>query len=311
LRTALKLQPSLWNAQALLGMTELRSGNRHDAKPLMEESFGHVQDPNLRSQAGLDLIKLYYESKELDRVVDVLRALQGSSASDPVVLYNAYRTYSDLAARSLATLAQVAPESAQMHEILGQALTSQDNFPGAIVQYRKALEINPQISEIHVELGQMILTNSLDESGRQQAEKEFASALATDPNNAECEYMLGEIAWLRSKPQDAFTHYSRALEMRPEFVDAQIAVGRALTTLGQTTQALAHLEEAIRLDPQNEVAHYRLGQAYRKLGRTADAERESASFRKLRDSHGSARSLYEQFRQRPVREQTIDPSEPQ
>ncbi len=310
-RAALKLQPSLWNARAFLGMSELRLGHRAQAQPLLEESFKNVQDGDLKTKVGMDLVTLYYQSKDLNQAVDVVRVLARIRPEAPNVLYTAYRTYSDLAARSLSVLAQVAPDSAEMHQVLAQALASQDNFPGAIAQYRKALETDPQLPGVHFDLGQVILANSQEEPARKEAEKEFALALAADPTNADSEYMLGEIEWLRSDPQGALERYSHALLFRPDFVDAHIAAGKALTSLGRPAEALAHLLEAVRLNPQNEVAHYRLAQAHRRLGRQQDAEREEATFRKLRDSHAPVRALFEQVQERPVMHQTISPNEPQ
>jgi tetratricopeptide (TPR) repeat protein len=310
-RAALKLRSSLWIAEAFLGMSELRLGNSEEAKSLLENAFQRVQDTKLRTQVGIDLITLYHASNDLMHAVDVLLALGQAGSDNPLALYLAYRTYSDLAAQQLAKLAQVAPESAQMHEILAQALASQDDFQGAIAQYRKALEIDPQLPGAHFEIGQLTLAESSGESARQQAEKEFRSALAENPKNADCNYMLGEIEWLRSDPQGALKYYKQALTLRPTFVDAHIAAGKALTTLAQPDEAVKHFLQAIRLDAQNEVAHYRLSEAYRRLGRMQDAERELATFRGLRDSHAAVRALYQQVQERPVRQQTVDPNEPQ
>jgi tetratricopeptide (TPR) repeat protein len=308
---ALKLRSSLWNAEAFLGMSELRLGNLQDAKAHLAESFPHVQDEKLQSQVGMNLISLYYQSHNLDQALEVLRVLQRARPNDPDLLYTAYRTYSELAAHTLATLAQVAPASAQMRRILAQAQQSQDDFPGAIAQYRKALELDPGLPGLHFELGQAILANSTDEPARQEAAKEFRLALAEDPSNANSQYMLGEIAWLRSKPEEALQYYAQAVQLRPEFVDAHIAMGKALTTLGRPADALEQLSAAARLDPQNEVAHYRLAEAYRKLGRTGEAERESAEFRKLRDAHQPVRALFQQVQERTVPRQTVPPGEPQ
>ena len=308
-RTALKLQPGLWNAEAFLGMTELRLGKAQEAKPLLDDAFRRVKDARLRSEVGMDLIALCYQSSELDQAVDVLRGLVKATPEDPATLYAAYRTYSDLAASQLTKLAQVAPESAQMHQVLAQLSASQDDFAEAIAQYRKAQEIDPDSSSLHFELGQTILANSTDERARDEAESEFHLALAADPNNAECEYLLGEIAWLRSQPQEALKHYNRALALRPGLVDAHIAAGKALLRLGNSQAALQELLQAVSLDPQDAVAHYRLSQAYLSLGQTADAERESATFRKIRGSEPHFRALGQQ--QRSLRQQTVDPSEPQ
>lgn len=310
-QSALKLRPSLWNAQAFLGMSELRLDHSHRAQELLEGSFEHLQDVRLQSQAGMDLISIYYRKQELGRGLEILKVLERAQPTDPNLLYTAYRTYTELAARTLATLAQVAPESAQMHRILAQAQQSQDDFSGAVAQYRKALELDPGLPGLHFELGQAILANSTDEPSRQEAEKEFLLALAEDPSDANSHYMLGEIAWMRTKPEEAFTQYEEAVRLRPDFVDAHIALGKALTTLGRPAEALQHLLESVRLDPQNEVAHYRLAQAYRKLGRAEDAERESAIFRKLRDSHLPVQALYQQVQEHSVPRQTVGSGEPQ
>ncbi|MGH9403872.1 MAG: tetratricopeptide repeat protein [Terriglobia bacterium] len=306
-REALKLQPSLWNARALLGMSELRLGNRADARSLLNESFNHLEDAKLKSEVGMDIITLCYQSKDLDPCVDVVRVLLQTQPATPDTLYTAYRIYSDLAVRSLSELVQKAPDSAEVHEILAQALASHDDFPGAIAQYGKALEIAPGLAGIHYELGLMILSNSQTPAALQKAEQQFNLNLNADPANANSEYMLGEIAWLRSKPEEALKYYLRSLQFQPNLVDAHIAAGKSLTVLGHPAEALAQLLEAVSLDPQNEVAHYRLAQAYGKLGRASDAKREEAVFQKLRDSHEPVRALDQQVvEEQAIMRQTIN-----
>ena len=278
---------------------------------LLEQSFGHLQDSALQTQAGTDLISLCAGREDPGKALEVLRVLERAHPHDPGLLYTAYRTYTDLAAKSLAMLAQVAPDSAQIHRILAQAQQSQDDFSGAIAQYRKALEIDPTLPGLHFELGQAILSSSSEEPARRAAENEFQLALAENPTDANSQYMLGEIAWLRSKPGEALQHDAEAVRLAPDFVDARVAMGKALATLGRPQEALEQESEAVRLDPNNEAAHYRLAQAYRKLGRSQDAEREFADFRKLRDSHLAARALYQQVQERDVPHQTVTPDEPQ
>jgi tetratricopeptide (TPR) repeat protein len=308
-RAALHLRPSLWSAKAFLGMCEVRLGHSRQAKPLLAESFGHIEDTQLKSQTGMDLISIYGRDKEFAQALEILQVLERGHPNDPNLLYTAYRTYTELAAGTLAMLAQIAPESAQMHRILAQAQQNQDDFPGAIAQYRKALEIDPKLPGLHFELGQVILANSTGESARQEAEKEFLLALAENPADANSQYMLGEIAWLRAKPDQALEHYAAAVRLEPDFSDARIAMGKALMSLGRAEEALQQLSEAVRVGPQNEVAHYRMAQAYGKLGRKEDAERELAVFRRLRDSHLSAQALYRQVEEHAVPRQTVAPDE--
>ncbi|HLI35391.1 MAG TPA: tetratricopeptide repeat protein [Terriglobia bacterium] len=297
---AVTWQPSLWKAQAFLGMSELRLGRAREAETHLEKSFPHLQQPKLQSQVGSDLIALYSQTGEEDKAVDLLRTLERLNPSDPEVLYDAYRTYSDLAAHALAQLIKVAPDSGRMHEILAQTLMNQNDYPGAIEQYRKALQADPRLPGIHFELGQAILASSTDEKAREQAQKEFEAALAANPADADSEYELGEIAWLRSDLHSALEDYSRALAIRPDFAEAQIGLGKVLTAMGQPQKALEHLLDAARLDPQNEMAHYHLAMTYRKLGRAAEAEREWNTFQRLRNSQLPVRRLYQQIQQRPA-----------
>ncbi len=305
-RAALKLRPELRSAQAYLGLTEVRLGNAGAAVLLLTESFPRLHDPILKIRAGMELTRIHVEAKEFDRGLDVLRVLQKTSPSNPDVLYTAYRIHSDFAAQALATLVQGAPQSARVQQVLAQALESQDDVASAIAQYRRVLEIDPQLLGIHSEIGRLLLVISQQEVARQQAQKEFEAELALNPLDANSEYELGGIYWLRSDLDQAVRHYTRALDFKPDFVNAHIALGRVRMAQGEPESALAHFLEAARLDPQSDTARYRLAQAYRKLGRTQEADRERAAFQQLRDSQAPLRALYEQFQRRATSSQTIE-----
>src|SRR5207237_4702369 len=96
----------------------------------------------------------------------VLQALQRANPADPETLYTAYRTYSDLAAAALQSLAKVAPDSGHIHQVLAQNFMSQENYGAAITEYRKALQIDPLLAGAHFELGQAILAGSSRDEAR-------------------------------------------------------------------------------------------------------------------------------------------------
>src|SRR5437763_13941630 len=58
LRKSLKLRPSVWKVQALLGMCEKRLGHQSSARIWLERSFPHLQELKLRIQVGMDLVEL-------------------------------------------------------------------------------------------------------------------------------------------------------------------------------------------------------------------------------------------------------------
>jgi cytochrome c-type biogenesis protein CcmH/NrfG len=75
-----------------------------------------------------------------------------------------YRAYSDLAEHALDSIALIAPNSARMYQIMAQHQVNEGDIAQAIIQYRKALQIDPKLSGAHFELGEAILQDFLTES---------------------------------------------------------------------------------------------------------------------------------------------------
>jgi Tetratricopeptide repeat/Cytochrome c554 and c-prime len=65
LRTALMLQPDLWDIQALLGMCERRIGAQDDGRRDLETAFPHLKQDKIRSEAGKELIASYSSTGDL------------------------------------------------------------------------------------------------------------------------------------------------------------------------------------------------------------------------------------------------------
>lgn len=306
---ALRLKPSLATAENFLGLSLARTGRMQEALPLLEKSFRGSGDRQFREETGLLLLQVYDALRRSDQGLDVLRVLEREYPSSSEVLYTAYHWHSSLASKALAGLVQAAPDSARVHEVAGELLESEGDFPHAAEQYRIALQMDPGLAGGHRALGLALMNTSPDDASLSKAQKEFELALAADPGDAHSEYQLGEISWRRRQPEEALRHYSRAAELRPDFTDALIALGKLRTFQGQPEKALPVLQEAIRIDPGNEVAHYRLAQAYKKLGRAGPAEQELAEFRKLRKASASISAIYQQAQRKPITGQTIESSE--
>lgn len=310
-REVLALEPSLWKAQALMGICERHLGKVESALTLLEKSFPHLQDPRLRTQAGMNLVEINYQRGDLEAAADVLRTLQQQDPTNLDVLFAAYRTYSDIAAHALDTIALVAPNSARMHQVLAQHLVNEGDIKGAIAQYREAVHLDPRLSGAHFELGEAILQDSLTEQSEEEAQKEFEVALGLRPDDAKAECRLGGIYALKGDSQEALRHYSHALELNPKEAEAQVGVAKALMMLGEPEKGREHLLEAIRLDPMNSTAHYRLSQLYRQLGRLSDAEHETATFKELRETRNRMQSAYLQVHKPQSAAQVLNPDIPQ
>src|SRR6267143_7223323 len=140
LQKALKLQPSHWKVQALLGLCDLHLGRLPEATKLLSGSFLHLEDPKLRLEAGLQLVEVWYQSGEQEKASTVLSQLQQLYPADAAVLYAAYRLHSDLAFQAIDSLALAAPDSLQLHRALAEHMVNEGGVQEAIAEYRKALE---------------------------------------------------------------------------------------------------------------------------------------------------------------------------
>ena len=281
MKKALALRPSDFKVQALLGLCDLHLGTVSEATELLSNSFPHLEDTKLRLEAGLRLVEIWYQEDELEKAEGVVNRLQQLYPSNAAVLYTAYRLHSALAFRALDALAIAAPAAPQLNVALAEHMVNEGNVQGAIAEYGKALESNPNLPSVHYELGEAFLRDSHQEPNLSKAQLEFERAIALNPSDARSECKLGEISLWRSNQATASEHYTRALKLSPAIPCANLGLAGLLMDDGNTQEALGYLQTATRSDPFNAQARYKLSVLYRRLGKKEDAERELAAFQEL------------------------------
>jgi len=302
LRTAVKLRPSLWKIQALLGLSEKRLGQTGGAQTDLEQSFPQLQEEKLRIQTGMELIEIYYAAGHLDKAAGVAGILRQIAPTDTDILYTAYRIYSDRAGESMLTMAMLAPKSARMHQIMAQEMARQGNTEGAIAHYREAIKMDPRLPGLRFELAEA-LNLSASVSDQEQVEKEYQAALSDNPFDGKAECRLGEIALRASDLESALKHYRRGLELQPNDAEASLGVGKTLSQMHRQTEAEPYLKRAAQLEPFTAVTHYRLSLVYRAAGRTAEAQKELAEFQRLKDMKERLKQVYQEMRLQPVKQE--------
>ena len=176
LRAALKMRPTLWKIQALLGIAEKRTGDVAAARNDLEKAFPNVQDEKVRIDTGMELIEIYSATGDLDKAAATVNVLRKLAPTNEAVLYSAYRVYSDLTAESLLSLSVVAPNSARMHQALAHELAKRGKTEEAVQNYREALKLDPQLPGIHFELAEMLSTLATPDS-LAEAERESAAGV--------------------------------------------------------------------------------------------------------------------------------------
>ncbi|MGE5647594.1 MAG: tetratricopeptide repeat protein [Acidobacteriota bacterium] len=305
LRQALKLRPGLWKIQALLGLAEKRLGRLAQARADLEKAFAQLQEEKLRVETGMELIEIYYGSGELEKAAGAANALRRLRPADPDILYVAHRIYSELADETMLSLSMAAPKSARMHQAMAHELARQGNSDGAIVHYREALKLDPNVPGAHFELAEM-LNGASGSAGELEAEREYKAALQANPFDAKSACRLGEIAAKRSETQAAYTHYARAVELAPDDLDANLGLARALIAMKQPEKAEPLLKRAVKIDPTHAIAHYRLAALYRSSGRLEEARVELAEFQKYKEMKERLKQIYGEMRLKPAGEERPD-----
>jgi len=298
LRAALKLQPTLWKIQALLGTAELRTGDTQGALADLEKSFPNLTEKKIQIDTGLQLIDIYSAAGRLDRAAAIASTLREIDPTNAELAYTAYRLYSDLTDESRLTLSVLAPKSARMHQMMAHELSRQGKTAEALENYSLALKIDPNLPGLRFEYAELI-NSSKAAGGPDVAEKEYAAALKANPNDAKSECRLGDIAAQRNDLPKAQEYYTRALKLQPDDPEANIGMAKVLMSSNQPEKAEALLKHAIQVDPTIAVAHFRLSTLYRQTGRPEEAKQELSEYQKYKDMKEKLREMYRAMQLEP------------
>jgi Tfp pilus assembly protein PilF len=295
LRDAIEQKPDLTKIRALLGMCERRLGKTEAARADLQAVVDQLQEPNIRLEAGLELIEIHTASQELEKAAAVVAILKQGAPTDPRILYAAYRIYTDLAGEALLDLSVAAPTSGQMYQAMAHELVRQREVNGAITNFRKALAANPNLPGIHFELAEA-LHSSADLKQRAEAEQEYKLAIASNSLDEKAVSRLGDLYADKGDLDQAATYYKQALKLQPNDADASLGLARVYTEKNDPASALPLLEQVTTADPTNVLAHYRLSAVYRKLNRPEDAKRELDAYQKYKDIKEKLRLIYKELR---------------
>jgi cytochrome c-type biogenesis protein CcmH/NrfG len=299
LRAAITLQPNLWKVRSLLGLAEEHTGDIDDGRKDLEASFPMIEDRKLKIEVGLDLVGLYTASSELDKAAGLVSQLKIAYPDVPEVLYAAYRTYADLSGESMLNLSLVAPDSAQMHQLLAHEETREGNTNGAIAEFHKAIAIDPNLPGVHFELAELLST-SQDPVVKKEAEQEYGAALKSNPQDEKSIWRLGEIALQTGNVELAKEDFSKAIALRPDDSDAQLDMAKVLIQMNQPAKAQAVLEQTVQIDPTNATAHYRLATFYREQNRLDEAKLQLELYQNLRKEKDKLRAVYKDLQIQPT-----------
>lgn len=183
-------------------------------------------------------------------------------------------------------------DSAEAHLMLGAARLSAYDFPGAVQEIARAIELNPTLPTAHSYYGNALL----GDGKREQAMEAFRRELELNPNDFEANYALGLLAKQDREFDKALGYFQRALLLRPGSPGVRYQIGTTYIASGDLRQAQQVLEGVVKDAPDLVEAHASLAKLYYRVKRKDDGDREQAIARRLNAEIGQRTRQHAQER---------------
>jgi tetratricopeptide (TPR) repeat protein len=163
-------------------------------------------------------------------------------------------------------------DSAEARLMVGVAKLENNDFKGAIEDFKRAVELNPELPTAHGLYAQALL----EAGNRDFAKREFEAELVRNPLDFQANLYFGVLLKEEQQFDKAMKHLSVALGVRPGELATRYQIASLKLAARDTEAALPLLEELVKEAPTFLEAHVSLATAYYRLNRREDGDRERA-----------------------------------
>jgi tetratricopeptide (TPR) repeat protein len=137
------------------------------------------------------------------------------------------------------------PRLATAEADLGTALLAKGDRAAALDHLQRAAALAPRDATIAFNLG-----NALAPSSGSAAAAQYARALSINPDYADAHVNLGNLLFRAGRLGDALPHFARAASLRPNSAVILTDYGTALAASGRYADALVQINAALALNPE-------------------------------------------------------------
>ncbi len=145
---------------------------------------------------------------------------------------------------------------------LGAVYDANGKKDKALVNYEKAVAINPGLTSLYAPIG----LDYLDAGEIAKAEEYVQKSDAAGVDTVETRFLKGVVLFKQNKNEQALAEFDKTLELEGRFADAQYYRGQTLDRLGQQDQAIASYKSTLAIEPGYTPASFDLGVAYYNAG---------------------------------------------
>jgi serine/threonine-protein kinase len=153
------------------------------------------------------------------------------------------------------TALELDPQYARTLRQLGLALSTEHTLDEAIAALRKSIDLDAKDAEAHRGLGVALEKNQQFE----EAIREFRTAVELDPSNANARFNLGNALLDKEQLEAAKREYRKAIDLDPKDARPHSNLSKVFLDLKEFDSAIEECRKAIALDPTFAVPHNNLG----------------------------------------------------
>ena len=156
---------------------------------------------------------------------------------------------------------EINPQDADAYNNRGWIKEKLKVYNGAISDFTKAIEINPQDADAYYNRGKA--KHKLEDYDG--AISDFTKAIEINPQHADAYYNRGNAKHKLEDYDGAISDYTKAIEINPQDADAYNNRGWIKEKLKVYNGAISDFTKAIEINPQDADAYYNRGKAKHKL----------------------------------------------
>jgi len=277
-RQALDLEPRNLPVRVNLALSYYKTSQISAAA---EELTKAVKQQPSNRQAVFLLADCDLRLGENKKVIDLLDPLEKESPNDKALIYllgtALIRDHQQARGQLLVDRILREGDSAEARLLLGTTKMNAQDFADALVDLKRAAELNPQLPDVYSYYGLALITTG----DMAAAANAFRKELESNPNDFVSNLQMGVIFKQDQRYDEARSAFERALRVRPGDPGVRYQLATLDLMTGKVEQACTQLEQLTKETPDFVEAHVSLATVYYRLKRKAEGDRERATVLRL------------------------------
>jgi len=274
-----------------LGIAELQANHPDDAVlesiKVLAVNPANARAFNLRGQAWMKKGEYAKAAEAFDRAAQLDPEVETFYSLGISLLQTKDARDKQRASAVFQQMIQLAGDSGSLHVMFGRAYRDAEDMPGAIVEFRRAVALDPATPHAHYFLA--LATMAVNEwQATPEIKTEFAKELEYYPRDYLSNYMLGFIAASERRYEVSDKHLMAAVEVKPDWPEPWLYMGLNAYAENDMKRAEQMFRKAVELTGSDESrSNFQIRRAYIDLGRilanSGRAEESEVYMAKARD----------------------------